>query len=91
MTLLAKRTSYLRRAEGGIGGGRASWAAASGGLSCCAGRPLDSELREVVALATEEWSEEDAVVDAKELLLDDGMRWRGGGGGGGCFPCVRTA
>lgn len=91
-TLLLKTASYLRRAEGGTGAGRASCAAwATAFLSCCDGRPLESELREVVPLATEEWSEEDAVVDAKELRFEDGMRLRGGGGGGGGFPCALTA
>lgn len=94
MTFLLNSASYLLRAAGGTGGVRVSWGswavliALLGGYT---GRPLESELRDVDVLNTDEWSDDDAVVEARELRLDDGMRFLGGGGGGGPLLFVRTA
>ena len=39
----------------------------------------------------DEWSDDEAVVEAIELRLEDGIRFLGGGGGGGPFAFARTA
>lgn len=89
-----KTFSYRRRAVGGIGVGLTSCGAKAevrGCLGGWTGRPLESELRDVVLLMMDEWSEDDAVVDASELRFDDGVTRRGGGGGGVGLDCGRTA
>ncbi len=84
-----KTASYRRRAAWGIGAARVRGPCIMSGFTESTGRPLETDVREVATLITDERSD---AVETSELRFEDGGRTREGGGGGGAgFPgCGRT-